>query len=153
MFYIIRGGIKMEIGEFSKKAGFTVDTLRYYNKIGLLVPERINNRRHYTKEDMGKAIIITKLKNLSFSLDEILALFKLDDNVDETKVLDNESRKKVISCLDIIEEKYKQILKKEQDIIQIKLILEKMIKKADRLLETGCFIDNENDIHNGGDEL
>lgn len=143
----------MEISEFSKKTGFTVDTLRYYNKIGLLVPERINNRRHYTKEDLEKAIIITKLKNLSFSLDEILALFKLDDNVDETKVLDNESRKMVISCLDIIEEKYKEISNKEQDIIQIKSILEKMIKKTNRLLETGCFIDNESDIHNGEDEL
>lgn len=32
----------MEIGKFSKESGLSIDTHRYYDKIGVLVPEKIN---------------------------------------------------------------------------------------------------------------
>lgn len=35
----------MEIGKFSKESGLGIDTLRYYDKIGVSVPEKINSRR------------------------------------------------------------------------------------------------------------
>lgn len=38
----------MLIGEVSKRYGITVDTLRYYEKIGLLTVKRINNNKFYT---------------------------------------------------------------------------------------------------------
>ena len=145
--------MKVEIGEFSCKTGLTIDTLRYYNKIGLLEPERINNRRHYTEDDIEKAIIITKLKNLNFTLDEIRILFDLDKDVDENKALDGESRIKVKTLLNIIEEKHNEIIKKEQDLIQIKTILEKMIYKTNKLLEAGCFINIDNSIQTMKDKI
>ena len=146
-------GIKVEIGEFSCKTGLTIDTLRYYNKIGLLEPVKINNRRHYTEDDLEKAVIIIKLKNLNFTLDEIRILFDLDKDVDESKALDNESRIKVKTLLNMIEEKQNEILKKEQDLIQIKAILEKMIYKTNKLLETGRFVNIDNSIQTTKDKI
>ena len=129
----------MEIGEFTNKTGITIDTLRYYNKIGLLVPQRSGNRRNYSEEDLEKAVVIIKLKNLNFTLEEIKAMFQLENDINEDEALNYESRKKIHSCLDILKEKYNDILIKEQDLIQMKQILEKMINKTNRLLEVGYF--------------
>ena len=133
--------ILMEIGEFSNITGIAIDTLRYYNKIGMLVPNRINSRRCYNEEDLEKAIAIIKLKNLNFTLEEIKSLFNFDESVDETQKLDEKNIEKVNCCLSMIEEKYKQILNKEKDIIQMKAVFEKMIHKTKKLLETGGFTD------------
>ncbi|WP_225362883.1 MerR family DNA-binding transcriptional regulator [Apilactobacillus micheneri] len=42
----------MKIGEFSKKVSLSIDTLRYYEKIGLIYPKRDeNNIREYNYDD------------------------------------------------------------------------------------------------------
>ncbi|MCM1991839.1 MerR family transcriptional regulator [Oceanirhabdus seepicola] len=133
----------MEIGEFSKKTGTTIDTLRYYDKIKLLVPERINNRRRYTEEDIDKVIAILKLKKLNFSLEEIKALFELEKDINEEQGINNENKSKINGCLNIIEEKYREILERERDIIQIRCILEKMIHKTNKLLKSEKIISEE----------
>lgn len=143
--------IKMEIGEFSRKTGITIDTLRYYHKIGLLMPEKINNRRFYTEEDLEKARAIIKLKNLNFTLYEIKLLFDLEKDIDENETLNNESRTKVNECLNIIKEKYEDIIRKEKDLIQIKFALEKMINKTNQLLESGCFFSEKAEEPNCGE--
>jgi len=51
----------MEIGKFSKEMQITIDTLRYYDKIGLLVPNRIGYKRSYSIEDLEKAKLIKKI--------------------------------------------------------------------------------------------
>jgi len=133
----------MEIGEFSKKVGITEDTLRYYNKIELLVPKRIKNRRWYTDEDLEKVYVITKLKNMRFTLDEIKTLFELENNIKENESLNDESRSKIESCLSIIEDKYHEIINQEKDLMQVKFTLNKMIDKTNKLLEKGRFFVKE----------
>lgn len=137
------GGTEMEIGEFSKKTGITIDTLRYYNKIELLAPERINNRRRYTEEDIDKAMGILKLKKLNFSLVEIKALFDLEKDINEEQGIDIKNKDKINGCLNIIEEKYHEILERERDIIQTKSILEKMIDKTNKLLKSEKIISEQ----------
>lgn len=58
----------MLISEFAEKAGIGIDTLRYYDNIGLLVPARKNGNRCYTEEDLKKAKEIDYLKSLRFTL-------------------------------------------------------------------------------------
>lgn len=127
----------MRIGEFSQNTGMSIDTLRYYNKIKLIVPQKINNKRWYTEDDLEKANAIIKLKNLNFTLEEIKSLFDLDKDINETEKFNLESIQKIKGCLDIIEQKYKCIINKQQDLIQIKLVLENMINKTNKLLEIG----------------
>lgn len=69
-------------GEFAKKAGVTIRTLRYYDKIELLVPSSHNELGHrlYSKEDFGKLQKILTLKFIGLSLEDIANIMKYDLN-------------------------------------------------------------------------
>ncbi len=68
------------IGEFSKKAGVTLKTLRYYDKIDLLKPSYRNEKGHrlYDIEDFKKLQNILTLKFIGFSLEQIAKTMKKD---------------------------------------------------------------------------
>lgn len=135
--------IKVEIGQFSKKTKLSIDTLRYYNKIGILVPKRINNIRYYDEKDLEKAIAIAKLKNCGFTLSEIEQILKLDESLDENMELNEETKEKVLALLQFITGKHEDILKKEQEILQVKMKLEHMTKKINKFLEVGYLFDED----------
>ena len=61
-----------KIGEISRLYGIGVDSLRYYEKIGLLQPERSESGyRHYSIQDIWKLNIIRDLRELDFSMEQI----------------------------------------------------------------------------------
>jgi len=124
----------MEIGQFSKITALSVDTLRYYNRLGLIVPNRVNNRRTYEEIDFEKAQAIIKLKAAGFSLVEIKQIFDLDAALEEVTVLSQESKAQIRQCLKLIEFKYQAIIEREKEQKQIKESLEKMINKTNQLL-------------------
>lgn len=64
-----------QIGEFSKINRVTVKTLRYYEKMGLLEPAYIdesNGYRYYTSEQLPLIHKIIALRQMDFSIQEIL---------------------------------------------------------------------------------
>ena len=63
-------------GSFARKAKVSLRTIRYYDKIDLLKPTRVddNGRRYYTDEDFTKLQQILTFKMLGFSLEEIKAM-------------------------------------------------------------------------------
>lgn len=66
-----------QIGLFSKICRVTIKTLHYYDDIGLLVPAYINpvnGYRFYTSEQLMKFHHIMSLRQLGFSITEIVAL-------------------------------------------------------------------------------
>lgn len=67
-------------GEFAKKAGITLRTLRYYDKINLLKPSSHNplGNRLYSKHDFPKLQKILTLKFIGLSLDEIKNIMTSD---------------------------------------------------------------------------
>ena len=61
-----------KIGEISRLYGIGVDSLRYYERIGLLQPERSESGyRHYSVRDIWKLNIIRDLRELDFSMEQI----------------------------------------------------------------------------------
>ncbi|MBC6310927.1 MerR family transcriptional regulator [Listeria sp. FSL L7-1582] len=63
-----------QIGEFSKLANVSIRSLRHYDKIGLLTPEKINtetNYRHYSAKQLQTINKIQKLKEIGLSLSVI----------------------------------------------------------------------------------
>ena len=74
------------IGEFSKITGLTVKTLRFYHEQGVLVPSCIDDQSGYRYYDRGKievAGVISRLRQLDFSLTEIAEILRnYDDDVD-----------------------------------------------------------------------
>jgi len=65
----------MLIGELAKQSGFTKDTLRYYERIGLIqlveVQRGENNYRRYERDILQDLSNIKKLKEAGFTLAEI----------------------------------------------------------------------------------
>lgn len=49
----------------------SIDTLRYYEKIGLLKPKRKDNYRNYSEKDLERLAFIITLKKATFSLENI----------------------------------------------------------------------------------
>ena len=67
-------------GEFAYKAGVTIRTIRYYDRIGLLKPAAYSDsgQRLYTELDYARLQQILTLKLIGLSLDEIKNLLTTD---------------------------------------------------------------------------
>jgi effector-binding domain-containing protein len=79
----------MLIGDFSRLSLVSVKALRYYDEIGLLKPERvdeINGYRYYSAAQLPALNRIVTLKNMGLSLDEIARLLR--DDVPVASILD-----------------------------------------------------------------
>lgn len=60
------------IGEFSKKVNLSIDTLRYYEKIGLIYPKRDSiNKRLYCEKDVEWLKFIIRLKETNMPIKQI----------------------------------------------------------------------------------
>lgn len=63
-----------KIGDFSKKTGLSIRTLRYYDEIALFKPVEIDlftNYRYYSEKQLEDLNIINDLKDCGFTLEEI----------------------------------------------------------------------------------
>ncbi len=70
----------MLIGEIATQSGFSKDTLRYYEKIGLIKLDKKlrgdNNYRFYDGTILDRLKTIKQLKNTGFTLNEIKSLLR-----------------------------------------------------------------------------
>jgi len=69
------------IGELSKRTNTKVQTIRYYEEIGVM-PKAIraeNNRRLYNETHLERLTFIRHSRELGFSLDDIRNLLELSD--------------------------------------------------------------------------
>ena len=90
--------IRMTIGEFSRFCQVTIKTLRYYDKLGLLVPNEVDKwsrYRYYDVSQMQQLNAILRLKDLGFTLEEIGDLF--DDGTHKPSIMQIEAKKKLLS--------------------------------------------------------
>ena len=69
----------MLIGELSKKTGLSRDTIRFYEKRGLIeVPRKLrreNNYKEYPDSVLNNLLLIIQVKELGFTLNEIDSFF------------------------------------------------------------------------------
>lgn len=74
----------MKIGEVAAKAGIPVETVRYYEKIGLLPPpeRQANGYRRYRQSHLDRLLFIRRCRNLDMAQDEIRELVRLADQPD-----------------------------------------------------------------------
>lgn len=74
--------MQFTIGVLSKHAGVSKDTLRYYEKLGLIPPAiRSHNRyRVYSKNILKTLQLIKHAKQVGFTLSEIKQLLSLKEN-------------------------------------------------------------------------
>ncbi|WP_435592661.1 MerR family transcriptional regulator [Nocardia sp. bgisy118] len=76
----------MKIGQVAKDAGVTVDTVRYYERRGVLpAPQREpSGYRHYGPDAADHIRLTKSLQALGFTLDEVVDAFRDLDDGDTT---------------------------------------------------------------------
>lgn len=75
----------MLIGELSKRSGLTRDTIRFYEKQGLIKigrrERRVNNYKEYPESVLKRLLLFKKIKSYGFTLNEsaeMMALIEAD---------------------------------------------------------------------------
>jgi MerR family mercuric resistance operon transcriptional regulator len=71
----------LPIGALSKQSGVTVETIRYYEKIGIMPPPARSSGgyRLYSPGDLKRLGFVRRGRQLGFSLDELRELLRLVD--------------------------------------------------------------------------
>ncbi|TAL79271.1 MAG: Hg(II)-responsive transcriptional regulator [Burkholderiaceae bacterium] len=81
----------LTIGTFAKAAGVNVETIRFYQRKGLLTEpgKPYGSIRRYGAEDVTRVRFVKSAQRLGFSLDEVAELLQLDDGAhcDEASLL------------------------------------------------------------------
>lgn len=74
-------GKHLTIGGLAGRAGVNVETIRYYQRRGLMAepPKPLGGVRHYREVDAHRVRFIKAAQVLGFTLDEIGELLKLED--------------------------------------------------------------------------
>lgn len=110
-----------KIGDFSKKCGVSVKTLRYYDEINLFKPVDIDlftGYRYYSDSQLDDIDIILKLKDASFSLEEIK---KYWNNFNDNIML--EKKKELFKEIEETQNKIREIDYLRSNIVNGKIIL------------------------------
>ncbi len=100
----------MLIGELSKASGLSRDTIRFYEKNGLIAvgkkERRFNNYKEYSEETLKRLLSIKQLKGFGFTLNEIAYLLDmLDVNEATCKNVSHKIDEKVL----LINQKIKEL--------------------------------------------
>lgn len=69
----------MNIGQASRRTGLPVKTIRYYEEIGLIAPDRAENGyRDFDTEQIGRLRLLAQARLMGFSLEECRSLLALE---------------------------------------------------------------------------
>lgn len=68
----------MTVADISRRSGVTPHAVRYYSRLGLLVPGRHpdNGYRQYDQQDVARLRFIRQAQSLGFSLEEIADILR-----------------------------------------------------------------------------
>lgn len=73
----------MLIGELSRRSGLTRDTIRFYEKQGLITlgrrERRVNNYKEYPERVLRRLLLFKKIKSYGFTLNESAGIIALLD--------------------------------------------------------------------------
>ncbi|NWO07032.1 MAG: Zn(2+)-responsive transcriptional regulator [Alteromonadaceae bacterium] len=139
----------MKIGQLVERFGVSVDTIRFYEKKGLLQPSARSNAgyRLYSEADSERLDFILRSKSMGFSLGQIKELLQIEDNRARWR------------CEDVKDKVQQKMTDIEQQIKQLKVFYNSLEKLSDACcggprsatecsildsLETGDYIQHEN---------
>lgn len=110
----------LTIGKLAKFSGVGVETIRYYQQLGLLpVPVATGAYRHYPASLVSRIRFIKRAQELGFSLSEIADLLSFEDGADRC------------SIRRLANEKLEQIQAKLRDLNRMKKVLSQLIHECE----------------------
>ena len=130
----------MKIAEVSEKFGLSVDTLRYYERIGLIPPVHRNNGgiRDYDELDLRRVDFIKCMRGAGLPVEVLIEYMELvqqgDKTIEARKEILVEQRNLVAARLEEMQKTLerlnykidvyeKALLKKEKEIVQVEELM------------------------------
>jgi len=126
----------MRIGQFSKTANTSIDTIRYYIKEGLLLPKKRGTYWDFEDDDVEILSNITSLKKLDFSLLDIKYIITSSTIIVEKGKV---NQKELVLFQNFIEEKISSLENKVKEIHAAKQKLQNMSSKLNTLKDKEYF--------------
>lgn len=83
----------LTIGQFAKAVGVGVETVRYYQRQGLLAIPQTKGIRRYAEPDIRQLRFIKNAQKAGFTLKEIKELIALDASADHERAYDIASKR------------------------------------------------------------
>ncbi|WP_369681893.1 MerR family DNA-binding transcriptional regulator [Alicyclobacillus macrosporangiidus] len=114
------------ITELTQMFDVTPRTLRYYEEVGILQPERRGAQRLYTDRDRVRIQLILRGRRLGFSLPEIAEMLELYD-ADPTEIT---------QLRDVLRRGDRKLEEIDQQIRELQAIREELLELRDRLQRT-----------------
>ena len=118
----------IQIGKVAERTGLSIDTIRFYQKIGLVKqPARSEGGfRLFTDADMKDLVFIKKAQELGFSLTEIKQL----------SILNQDHGHACSQVRDLLEGKLRDVREKAAQLLRLEAELNKALRKCNRDLRT-----------------
>jgi len=103
-----RSGEKaMNVGEAARRAGLPAKTIRYYEEIGLIRPERAGNGyRAYSGDDVHRLAFLKRARTLGFSIEDCRQLMALYQDRERASA---DVRQIAAAHVRVIEEKVREL--------------------------------------------
>lgn len=102
---------KLSIGEFAKLRNITTETLRHYDRVGLLKPNSVDKKtgyRYYSILQYEQAVTIKELRQLGMSIKEI------------KKYFNNRNLKQSVNLL---KDKHKELQSKIKELQELEMVI------------------------------
>lgn len=128
----------MKIKDAVRLTGTSADTLRFYEKTGLLRIERKNGVRVFSEKDVERIHMISQLKAAGFLLKEIAFLFTLDEVIESPMQLSPKDERNLKDVRNLVCTKLNMTQEKISQMQESVRILEKMLTKLRDALQTGA---------------
>ncbi len=107
----------LSIGKVARRAGIGVETIRFYEREGLLAPplRKVSGYRLYSEQVLSRIHFIRRAKDLGFSLKEIKELLQLKSNASPCDDVCERAEIKIAH----IEEKIEMLTKMKQALTEL----------------------------------
>jgi DNA-binding transcriptional MerR regulator len=124
----------LRIGDVARSAGVNVQTLRYYERRGLVAPAyRHSGQREYEPADVSRVRVIRSAQRLGFTLSEIQELFELSAHRRGT----GELRARATAKLAEIDERIARLQAMRAELVKV------VAADCDSLVDCSCGLGRE----------
>ncbi|MFE0192038.1 MerR family transcriptional regulator [Streptomyces sp. NPDC058989] len=89
----------MQIGEVAARTELSLRTIRHYEEAGLVIPSARSQGgfRLYAESDVGRLMVIRRMKPLGFTLEQMRDLLAATDRLDSGEELSAEEREEALA--------------------------------------------------------
>ena len=104
----------MKTHELEKELGISKHTIFYYEKEGIVTPQRDDNGyRSYSQDDLQKLIMVKFLRNLNISIDDVKAILNNELDFKECLEINQIHLEKQIKSLEEVQENIEMYVRKD----------------------------------------